>query len=107
MRDLAAYYAALRVEPPLEEPEPMPVLVRNGAPMRNIGACATCHGKIARKTATPYLAGQPEDYLRSQLQRFASGERRNDLNGQMRNVARRMTPEEIATVARYYAQASR
>jgi hypothetical protein len=28
--------------------------------------------------------------------------RRNDISGQMRNIARRMTPEEVAAVAAYY-----
>lgn len=107
MRDIAAYYASLPAAPPPEAHPEMPVLVRNGAPMRNIGACATCHGPIAKKTAAPYLRGQPADYLRDQLQRFASGERRNDLNAQMRNAARQMTPEEIDEVVRYYAQTPR
>jgi hypothetical protein len=34
---------------------------------------------------------------------FASGARRNDIGEQMRNIARRMTPDEIATASRFYA----
>jgi cytochrome c553 len=37
------------------------------------------------------------------MQRFASGERHNDINEQMRNVARHLTPEEIDGLAKYYA----
>jgi cytochrome c553 len=32
-----------------------------------------------------------------------SGSRQNDINEQMRNVARAMTPEEIDQAAKYYA----
>jgi cytochrome c553 len=107
MRDLAAYYAYLpRVTPPptLVEQLHAPVLVQIGAPMRNIAPCAACHGGSAQKTASPALDGEPELYIRTQLQAFANGSRRNDINGQMRNVARQMTTEEIAQAARYYSQ---
>jgi cytochrome c553 len=38
------------------------------------------------------------------LQAFADGSRKNDIHGQMRNIARQMTPEEIDIVAKYYSQ---
>jgi hypothetical protein len=34
---------------------------------------------------------------------FASGARRNDIGEQMRNIARRMRPDEIAAASRFYA----
>jgi cytochrome c553 len=102
MRDLAAYFAGLpRVRKAMAEEAP--VIVRNGSPMRNIAACTSCHGGIDSKTGSPSLDGAPESYFRTQLQAFASGARRNDINRQMRNVARQMTAEEIDTAARYYA----
>jgi len=107
MRDLAAYYAYLpRVtpSPTLLEQLQAPRLVQVGAPMRNIAPCASCHGGSDRKTASPTLEGEPEVYIRTQLQAFANGTRHNDISGQMRNIARQMTPEEIATVAKYYSQ---
>jgi cytochrome c553 len=104
MRDLAAYYAFLPREKQIEDTKtPAPVIVSNGAPMRNIAACASCHGDLGGKTAAPRLDGESEAYIRAQLQAFASGARRNDINEQMRNVARQMTPGEIAEAARYYA----
>ncbi len=106
MRDLAAYYAYLPRESnvtPSAQEQPAPIIVLNGAPMRNIGACAACHGDNANKTAAPILDGEPESYIRAQLHRFATGARRNDINEQMRNVARQMTTDEIDTAARYYA----
>lgn len=106
MRDLAAYYASLPHEPSVVSsiPRPVaPVLVRNGAPMRGIAACAGCHAQTIYRTATPHLNGQPQSYIETQLNAFASGARGNDINSQMRNVARHMTPAEIVEVAAYYA----
>jgi cytochrome c553 len=104
MRDLAAYYAYL---PRLSDPHPPagepPRIVANGAPMRGIAPCGACHGDVDTKAGAAWLAGQPVVYLRGQLLAFASGARRNDTGEQMRNVARRMTPEEIDAASRFYA----
>lgn len=105
MRDLAAYYAYLP-RPPGYHPAgdgPGPQIVTNGAPMRGIAACGSCHGRLANKAGSAWLEGQPADYLRAQLQAFASGARHNDISGQMRNIARQMTPPEIEAAASYYA----
>jgi cytochrome c553 len=107
MRELAAYYAYLpRVTPPpsLTDQLKAPAIVQIGAPMRNIAPCASCHGGSDRKTASPTLDGEPEVYIRAQLQAFAKGSRKNDISAQMRNVARQMTAEEIELVAKYYSQ---
>jgi hypothetical protein len=45
-----------------------------------------------------------DDYLRTQFEAFASGERHNDIGEQMRNVARRMTTAEIGAASEYYAE---
>lgn len=105
MRDLAAYYAYLPRLPAYHPAgiEPPPAIVVNGAPMRNIPPCGSCHGGLANKTGSAWLEGQPVAYLQAQLQAFVSGARRNDISGQMRNVARRMTPAEITAAAQYYA----
>jgi cytochrome c553 len=107
MRDLAAYYANL--------PKPAaqralstaraPDIVAHGAPMRNIAPCAACHGGIDNKAGSPWLEGLPAAYTKAQLQAFASGARSNDINAQMRNVARNMTPQEIQLATAYYAGA--
>lgn len=107
MRDLAAYYAYL----PRQTPPPnlvallqAPKLVQIGAPMRNIAPCASCHGGSDSKVASPFLDGEPKAYITAQLQAFRNGTRGNDTNGQMRNVARQMTPAEIEQVADYYSR---
>ena len=106
MRDLAAYYHYLPREGnaiSATVAQETPIIVSNGAPMRNIGACASCHAQLSGKAAIPLLDGEPESYIRAQLQAFAAGNRHNDINEQMRNVTRHMTSEEIDAAARYYA----
>jgi cytochrome c553 len=109
MRDLAAYYASLpRPAPKRSVYGPnAPDIVAHGAPLRNIAACATCHGGVDHKTGSPWLDGLSAAYTKAQLQAFASGARRNDISGQMRNIARNMTPEEIAQAASWYASLTR
>ncbi|QCP53509.1 c-type cytochrome [Trinickia violacea] len=109
MRDLAAYYATL--------PRPAagqgldladaPGIVVHGAPLRNIPACAACHGGIDHTAGSPWLDGLPAAYTQAQLQAFASGARRNDISGQMRNIARNMTPDEMVAAATFYAQSTK
>jgi cytochrome c553 len=108
LHDLANYYSTLPRPPAVEQPSAEAAairkLVNEGAPMRNIAPCAACHGDRDRKGAAPWLGGQSSVYMAGQLKAFADGTRHNDINEQMRNVARNMTPEEIDGVAKYYAQ---
>jgi cytochrome c553 len=103
MRDLAAYYAYLPrlTDSSIIDP---PRIVANGAPMRGIAPCEACHGEVGTKASAAWLEGQPIAYLRTQLEAFASGARHNDIDGQMRNVARAMTPQEVDAASRYYAE---
>lgn len=105
MLDLASYYAYLPRLPSKQGAgsTPVPLIVANGAPMRGIAPCGSCHGGIERKEGSPWLSGQSATYIEAQLNAFASGARRNDTSQQMRNVARAMTPEEIKAAAAYYA----
>jgi cytochrome c553 len=105
MIDLAAYYAYLPRLPayhPLAA-RPLPRIVISGAPLRGIAPCGACHGALDNKVGSPWLEGQSAVYIKSQLQAFASNERRNDISQQMRNIARRLTPDEIQEAAEYYA----
>jgi cytochrome c553 len=103
--DLAAYYAYLPRLPAYHpEPQlPRPRIVIYGAPIRGIAPCGACHGSLDNKTGSPWLEGQSEVYLKEQLRALASGQRTNDINQQMRNIARAMTPQEIDQAAAYYA----
>ena len=103
--DIAAYYAYLPRMPahhPAQE-TPLPRIVINGAPLRNIAPCGSCHGGLDNKAGSPWLEGQPAAYIKSQLEAFARGGRHNDISQQMRNIARQMTPAEIDAAAQYYS----
>ncbi|HUA56001.1 MAG TPA: c-type cytochrome [Candidatus Sulfotelmatobacter sp.] len=104
MRDLAAYYAYLpRIANSAAADDP-PRIVGSGAPLRGIAPCGACHGEVGHKAGAAWLEGQPMAYLRAQLEAFASGARHNDIDEQMRNVARTMTPQEVDAASRYYAE---
>jgi cytochrome c553 len=100
MLDVANYYASLSK---LRSVGQAPVIVTNGAPLRNIPPCGSCHGDIDHKIGSPWLDGEPADYIKAQLEAFASDVRRNDTSEQMRNIARGLTPQEIDAAASYYA----
>jgi cytochrome c553 len=104
MRDLAAYYSYLPRVPSnqLDTSKVMPDIVLIGAPLRNIPPCGSCHGEIDVKAGSPWLGGQSAVYIKAQLEAFAVGTRHNDISEQMRNIARRMTPEQIEAAAKYY-----
>lgn len=104
--DLAAYYAYLpkaRTAPTTYD-ESLPALVRVGDPLRNIAPCIACHGGVDQKLGAPWIEGMPHEYLVAQLKAFRSGERRNDAEAQMRNMARPMTDHEIEQVSTFYAR---
>jgi cytochrome c553 len=48
------------------------------------------------------LAEQRDEYIVQQLQRYASGERRNDVYARMRTIAAQLTDSEIKGLAAYY-----
>jgi len=105
MRDIAVYYAYLPRLPayhPEQSARP-PNVVIYGAPMRAIAPCGSCHGTLDNKPGSPWLEGQAAAYIKAQLEAFASRVRRNDSGGLMRNIARRMTREEIDEAAQYYS----
>ena len=105
MRDLAAYYAYLpRVSDRERAGTPAPPIVAGGSPIRCIAPFGACHGTIGEKAGAPWLGGQPAAYLHQQLTAFNSGARRNDIDAQMRNVARVMTPAEIEAASQFYAE---
>jgi cytochrome c553 len=105
LRDLSAYYASLaRLQTKAaQDLQSAPDIVATGAPMRNIPPCGSCHGRLTSKLGVPWLDPQPRDYLKTQLEAFAHGTRRNDTSAQMRNIARNMTAEEIEASVDYYS----
>ena len=71
-----------------------------------IPACSACHGKDGLGDEAgkfPRLVGQNMDYVIKQMEFFRSEERSNDVPSQMRNIAKQMDDEDIASVAAYIA----
>jgi cytochrome c553 len=107
MEDLVAYFASNPPRPGYAEEDQVHLgekLYRGGNFESGFAACMSCHGPAGSGNplgAVPVVSGQHSDYIASQLRAFRSGERANDPYGIMRDVARRMTDEEIEAVANY------
>jgi cytochrome c553 len=102
IRQLAAYYASLPRPPADHLSREAPAIVKWGAPMRNVAPCGSCHGDVDHTLASPWLGGEPRNYIRAQLLAFVAGQRANDINGQMRAMAHGLTRAEIDQAVAYY-----
>jgi cytochrome c553 len=79
-------------------------LYRGGNQERGISACIACHGPRGLGNAQagfPSLSGQNLDYTIKQLNDYKQGLRRTDDNEIMRDIAKRMTEQDIKDVANY------
>lgn len=78
-------------------------LAREGDSHRRIPACMSCHVNGAGgPIETPVITGQSKEYLLAQLNAYADHSRKNDVYGRMRDIAKKLTPEERAQLARYF-----
>jgi cytochrome c553 len=108
LADVAAYYAAQpkrNADPATlaESPPEVVRLVELGDPSRNIPPCAACHRPgSGGPIETPILSEQGREYLALQLKMYATGDRRNDVYGRMRDIASKLTPGETNGLATYY-----
>lgn len=109
MRALAAYFASQKPKPGAARNKETVALgqklYRGGNAATGVPACAGCHGPDGSgiRAQYPRLSGQFADYTATQLRAFRSIERANDPNQTMRNIAARMSDQEIAAVADYIA----
>lgn len=101
---VAHYYARLPFSSPAprQTPSPPQIFVA-GDPGRNLPGCASCHGPdgLGIGAGIPPLAGQPSAYVAEQLELWRLGKRRSDPNAVMQNIARSLTPSEVAALAAY------
>ncbi len=107
MADIAAWYASQPLPPAKPADDDLgaaTTLVRRGDGKRLIPACAACHAANGRgqAVAVPALAGQNAAHLGQTLQAYKRGTRANDVYSVMRNIARALSGEEIAQLAKYY-----
>lgn len=78
-------------------------LAREGDSHRRIPACLSCHiNGSGGPIETPVITGQTEEYILAQLNAYANDTRNNDVYGRMRDIAKKLTPEERAQLARYF-----
>lgn len=105
--DLAAYYAA---QTPAEGSTPEAhvaagrKLYRAGDDQARVPACMACHGPAGGGNAFagwPALSGQQPEYVSTQLKAYADGTRHNDPNGMMRDIAKRLSADDIEAISHY------
>ncbi|ANS83955.1 Cytochrome c4 [Vibrio scophthalmi] len=107
MADLAAYYASLPLAhstTPENVVEQGKVLYTAGDAERGLTACIACHGPRGNGTELsgfPKISGQQPDYIKAQLVKFRDGTRENDMNAMMRDIAQKLTDEDIDTLSNY------
>jgi cytochrome c553 len=78
-------------------------LANEGDSRRRIPACVSCHmNGSGGPIETPVIVGQTADYILAQLNAYANGTRKNDVYGRMRDISRKLTPDERAALARYF-----
>jgi cytochrome c553 len=78
------------------------LLYFDGNEETGVPACVGCHqAQGAGQAVYPRIGGQHATYVAQQLRNFAAGERSNDVSRFMRVVAKRMSEEEIQSVAAY------
>lgn len=106
--DIAAFFAA-QVGAEGEKQAVRPrgqQLFLNGDPTKNLPACAKCHGDKAlgqqvEQTLYPRLAGQKRIYLRTQLVNWRIGDRHNSPDGEMNQIGKQLTDDDIDALADY------
>lgn len=109
MADLAAFYGSKAMSPattPADVVEAGQKLYMGGDAARGIPSCTACHGPRGEGTELsgfPKLSSQHPAYLKAQLELFRSGERNNDMNGMMHDIAKKLTDEDIAILSKYIA----
>ncbi len=107
MADISAYFASQKVTPGAVSEDLVELgkqIYRGGNKASKVPACMACHGPNGSgmpAAGWPALSGQYPAYLVLQLKAFAAGERSNDANSMMRDIAARMTEEEMAAAAAY------
>jgi len=108
MLDLAAFYASQSWQAAgTADPEWVDageLLYRGGDFERDIPACTGCHSPVGGGNPGadyPLVRGQHAKYTELQLHAFRSGERANDPNQMMRQVASKMSDRQIQAIASY------
>lgn len=107
MDDLGAYFASQTGSQGAAD-EKLAVagakLYRGGNKKKGVAACIACHGPTGAGNPAakfPKLSGQHASYVEKAMKDFRSGNRSNDMNKMMQNIAEKMSDKEIKAVASY------
>ena len=106
MMDIAAFYAAQEIEPGVADESLVDsgeAVYQGGDEEAGVPACIACHGPTGKGIPAanyPAIGGQHAQYLLTQLELYASGER-EDPNGIMNSVAERLSDEDMQAVSSY------
>jgi cytochrome c553 len=107
IEDLAAYFSKQVRRGGEADPTKLSLgqrIFRGGDNDSGVPACQACHGPRGNGNPTalyPSIHGQQSTYVAETLKAYRAGTRQTDQNQMMRNVASRMTDEEIEAVAAY------
>jgi len=109
MADLAVYFESLPAAPKaVADPalvDKGEALYKGGDRDNSVAACVACHGPGGRGNPAakyPSIAGQYAVYTAKQLRDYASGARKSDAPTRvMRDIAARLSEDEIKAVASY------
>ena len=113
LMEIAQYFSGLEVPYPAPLPASSPAsvlqlgrqLALQGDAARQVPACVQCHGE--RMTGvlptTPGLLGLPRDYLNAQLGAWKAGQRHAQSPDCMKEVASRLSLQDINAVASWIA----
>lgn len=105
--DIAAYFSSQPVkigQAAADKVELGQKIYRAGIADRSVPACTACHmpnGKGNGPAMFPSVSGQYATYIETTLQKYAKAERHNDPNNIMRDIASKLSDEEIKAVAQY------
>lgn len=107
MEDLAAYYSTQAPAPGKADPELVErgkVVYLGGNFANGLSACYGCHGPNGKGNPAagfPSLSDQHAQYLETQLKNFRAMQRGNDPGQMMRNIAAKMSDDDIKAVASF------
>jgi cytochrome c553 len=105
--DLAAYFSSQTprgLEADKGKVELGQRLYRGGNAASAAAACMACHGPTGRgnpEADYPSIRGQHATYVAAQLNAYKNETRKTDANKVMRDIAAKLTADEIAAVASY------
>ena len=108
LAEVAAYFASYKEPNALGQSHELPDeqiarLAHRGDPARQVPPCEACHARgSGGPPEAPILTGQHAEYITRQLQLYGTGRRRNDVYRRMRDVAARLSEDEMKRLGQFY-----